>query len=121
EIEELLKIVEQYEAKGGRRSEQLIAQRIALLATSDDEREQALGQSLDLHYRNANVRVALSQEFLNRLMPHDERRDVPVRDRILGTPVRGIAETVTSGEVELIPDPEAWRVVLQVRGQAAAR
>jgi hypothetical protein len=78
---------------------------------------EALADLLDTHYRNANVRVAISSQFINRLLPEMEPIDEDVNDHILGTPVSGRSRTLNRLFVELIPDRLRWRMGLVARGQ----
>ena len=76
---------------------------------------------LDAHYRNSNLRVAITAELLNRLVPRQDPIEAPVRDRILGVPTHGWSRTTADLGVRLIPDPHRVRVALEVQGQVRAR
>ena len=48
-----------------------------------------LADTVNTHYRNANLRVAVSAELLNRLLPTPFSSDEYVRDTLLGARIRG--------------------------------
>ncbi|MBM4001134.1 MAG: hypothetical protein FJ297_16630 [Planctomycetes bacterium] len=75
-----------------------------------------LAQSIDTHYRNANIRIAVSGEFINRMLPSVQTIEEDVDDQILGTPVTGRSTTMAKLFVELIPDGMRWRMGLVARG-----
>ena len=79
----------------------------------------ALRQAVIHHYAAPNFRVALDEIFLTRLMPKAPSRTEPVRDVILGKPVRGrrVVEQITS--VDLTPDDDEICFDLTVDGQVS--
>ncbi len=76
---------------------------------------------LDENYRNSNLRMAISKEFFNRMVPKQDPIQAPVRDRILGVPTRGWSTTTADLGIQLIPDPHRVRLSLQVQGLVKAR
>ncbi|MGI9456771.1 MAG: hypothetical protein ACR2NU_09425 [Aeoliella sp.] len=120
-IAELLALVERYEAGGRVDDAHQLADQIVRLAASPDARRRALAESMAIHYRNANARLALSSEMIERCLPEDAPRTEPVQDRVLGTPVRGHATTFTRKRIALVPDPQAWRLALLLEGRAASQ
>ncbi len=79
-----------------------------------------LAQRLETNYRNANVRFALSEKLLKRLLPGASLTTDPVRDEILGHPTRGTSMTSTTVDVKLVPDGQRLRVELEASGQVLA-
>lgn len=96
---------------------QALVEHWQVLAHSPWEQCTRLAQAFDSHYRNANIRVAISGELINRLLPPVQAIEEDVDDHILGTPVVGRSRTVTRLFVELIPDRMRWRLGLEARGQ----
>lgn len=80
----------------------------------------ALADAVDAHYRNANVRIAVTDDMLNRFMPGEHAEVRPVRDRIAGTPVRGRSHTYAESRVELEPDTGTLRLELETDGTVAS-
>ncbi len=90
-----------------------------LLALQGDSARE-LASHLDTHYRNANLRVAVSSELANRLVPQPGRIDAPVRDTVVNVPVRGHSSTFTKLSVLFVPDPQRIRIGLEAHGTVAA-
>ncbi len=116
EGEELLALVERYEANGraedGRRLAELRNELAHSAAPSDNE----LGRRIESHYRNANVRVALSAQLINRLLPEQKTVEAPVNDTILGSPIHGRSTTSTQLNVRLLPNPRTWQFAFEAAG-----
>jgi len=68
------------------------------------------------YYRNANFRIAVSEDLINRFVPALHQYAEAVNDTILGAKVRGSNSTRTRFDVKLLPDPEAIRIGLLARG-----
>jgi len=79
----------------------------------------ALRQAVIHHYAAPNFRVALDEIFLTRLMPEAPSKTEPLRDVILGKPVRGrrVVEQITS--VDLTPDADEICFDLTVDGHVS--
>jgi hypothetical protein len=91
-----------------------------LLRWSQSQTVQELGQRLDAYYRNANVRVSISKQLIQRLAPPPERTSVGVDDVILGARTVGCSETLTRLQVKLVPSPSRWRFELEARGEVSS-
>jgi len=76
---------------------------------------------LEVNYRNSNLRLAVSAELVNRLVPKQPPMEAPVRDRILGVPTRGTSTTTAELGVRLIPDTRHLRFALEAKGLINAR
>lgn len=108
--------LEAYEASRSARLARTIRREQQQLAESGDSQQRVLADRIEQNYRNANVRLALSAELLERFVSDQSAESSPVRDRIVGTPVRGQSLTTTDNRVKLHPDPERWRVDLESDG-----
>ncbi|MFN6128379.1 MAG: hypothetical protein ACK5AC_12160 [Planctomycetota bacterium] len=73
--------------------------------------------AINTHYRNANVRMSVSEAFLNRLMPRGQVTTHPVKQRILGADTHGASRAQTDLALDLVPDPQAWRLRIKLDGQ----
>jgi hypothetical protein len=87
------------------------------LAWSAAEPDRQLAHELDEHYRNANIRLALTAEFLNRLAPEQPVANGVVNDNILGAAVHGTSTTNTQLTVKLIPDPLRVHLWIEAQGK----
>ncbi len=117
---ELLEHVEQYELSGRVSDARLLADDCLNLRYAPDENCRQVAKSLTTRYRNANLRVAVTAELLNRLMPARDPEVAPVRDRVLGMPVYGQSRTSTKVSVMLLPDQRRIRLALLIDGEVAA-
>lgn len=90
------------------------------LAQSSDPQRRELARSVETHYRNANIRASLTEDLLNRLIPQQKMEIAPVRDTVMGLPVRGESMTSTDVALRLVPDPNRVRMALEVTGEVAA-
>lgn len=117
----LLAHLERYERTRTAGDARLIARDYGRLASADAEAERALATRLAMHYRNANLRFAVSESLLNRLMPEHDPEYAPVNDIVLGVAAQGQRATSTDMQVRLIPDPHRARLALDVRGQIYSR
>ncbi len=87
-------------------------------ATSPEAVE--LAATINAYYRNANIRLAISDTLINRLIPEVDARVEPVRQRILGADVRGQSHVDSQLAVRLIPSPSSWRMQLETSGRVRA-
>jgi hypothetical protein len=113
----LLEQLERYEHGGMAGDGRQLAQVWRELSQSSDEDLRRLADQLDAYYRNANVRVAVSAELLNRLMPEQKPEYGPVRETVLGTPVFGRSLRAAEASVRLLPDQNQARLALEVTGE----
>jgi hypothetical protein len=120
-VDQLLREVEQYESQPTAANGELLAIRLAQLSQSGSAGRQELSEALSDQYKNANARIALTDDLVNRFLPRGQAKVEPVSDRVLGTPVSGRAITETSASVTLLPDPNAWRLGLEITGNAQSQ
>jgi hypothetical protein len=86
-------------------------------STPDPSVYQPTVQAIKTHYRNANLRVAVRGDLINRVVPAISRYAEQVNDTILGAQVHGQNSTSTAISISLIPDPQRIRLKLNARGQ----
>jgi len=113
----LLAHIEQYEFSQLASDAALVADDLRSLrwAQHDESLDDDIRQ-LETHYRNANVRVVLRGELINRMVPQPGRIDAPVRDTVINVPVRGNSSTFTELSVKLVPDERRIRLGLEAHG-----
>lgn len=119
--EQILAHLEAYESEGGADNARLLAADLHQLAWSPSVDLQNYGRQLEQSYRNANLRMVVSEELLSRMMPPQPPVDEPVRVTILGAPTRGRSHTETDTTARLIPDPHRLRFLVEARGRVTAR
>jgi hypothetical protein len=120
DLEVLAKAIEAQEARGGELYARRIAADARLLSLASEPAAIGVADAIDRFYRAPNVRVAISDAFLERMIPRPPALAEPVRDTIAGADVAGHSVTDTDIRVLLIPDPEHWRIGLEVSGHVAS-
>lgn len=118
---QLLAHLERYEQSRTPADARRVARDYRRLAAAEAEAEQALAGRVAVHYRNANVRFAVSERLLNRLMPEQDPEYAPVNDIVLGVAAYGQRATSADMQVRLIPDPHRAHLALDVRGRVYSR
>ncbi len=113
---QLLANLEQFETKPTSRANAAVADIVQALRHADQPNQQLVAQVLNDHYRNANIRLAISSELIQRLVPTGEQQVRPVRQRILGAETSGDSAIQTQLKVNLVPDPSSWNIDLEVLG-----
>ena len=116
EGEELLALLERFEANGRADDARRLAEFHDELSRSAVPADNELGRRLESHYRNANLRIVLSAQLINRLLPEQKTMEAPVNDTILGTPIRGRSTTSTQLNVRLLPNQRTWQLTLEAAG-----
>jgi hypothetical protein len=117
---QLLRHLERYEQSGLAGDGGLLAKDSQYLALSPAGSYRKLASAVEMRYRNANLRLAVSGELLNRLLPPRAAEYAEVDDTVMGLPVRGRSMTSTSLGVRLLPDPARALLALEITGQVSA-
>ncbi|MBN1591316.1 MAG: hypothetical protein JW888_17520 [Pirellulales bacterium] len=117
---DLLDALEQYERTGRASDARRLADDLLWLGIRSEGPAKDLHRSMAMHYRNANLRMVLSESLLNRLIPERLPEYQHVRDTILGNPVQGESLTATEVGIRLIPDSHRIRLALEITGEVAA-
>jgi hypothetical protein len=94
---------------------QIVEAQLALQSSADGL-DRNLADAVEQHYRNANVRFAVTKEMLNRFVSEQQNESRPVHDRIAGTPVRGQSETLSESRIRLEPAAGRWQVGIEAGG-----
>ena len=115
---EVIWAIEAYEANPNREH----ANRLILLiqrwqSAPDRELYLPVVDAIATYYRNANFRVAISEDLINRFVPAFRQYAERVDDKILGAEVTGRSSTRSNLAVKLIPDPKGIRLGFLAAGQ----
>lgn len=94
-----------------------IAGAVQTLRFADSKQANSVADAINTYYRNANVRLAISQPMLNRLLPTMDPRSVPVKTQLFGSRVRGISRIESDLEIELEPSADKWSMKLKTLGK----
>lgn len=121
DCEDWLSLIEEFEESSrpmdGRN---LLRLRNALDGMPGESADQ-LAAWFDDTYRNANFRITISEQLLNQLLPAQQVREQPVRERVLGLLSRGWSRTSTELRIRLDPGPGRLACVLEAQGSIFAR
>ncbi|WP_442505120.1 hypothetical protein SH528x_003895 [Novipirellula sp. SH528] len=93
-----------------------IAEAVQTLRHADNPVAVEVATAIDTYYRNANVRMAISQQMLQRMLPTIAPQSIPVRTRMLGSRVRGMSHVQSALSIKLLPSPNHWQIDLQTTG-----
>jgi len=116
----LLRDVERFEETGLPADAARLAADLASLRFSPHQPQRDLARMMERYYRNANLRLTVHRDLIERLLPEKEPEDAPVREVILGVPVRGRSRIWTQMEVVLVPDDSRIRVELDITGEVSS-
>ncbi|MGQ9505253.1 MAG: hypothetical protein ACUVQR_10115 [Thermogutta sp.] len=116
----LLGTIETFEAKGLASDGAKVMNLYYRLSRSAEERSRWVGECLNYLYRNANIRIVMTEALLNRLVPQRPGEHRPVSETILNRPVYGSSLVRTSVAVRLIPDHGRARLGLVIRGEVSS-
>jgi hypothetical protein len=108
--------LEAYEQSRDPRLARQVVKGQRVLFSSPEPLDVSLADAVEQHYRNANVRIAITAEMLNRLVGQQRSEMRPVRDRIAGTPVRGQSHSHSESRVRLEPATGRWQMDVQSQG-----
>lgn len=86
------------------------------LKSSENTVDRTVAVAVEQHYRNANVRIAITAEMLNRLAGQTRNELQPVHDQIAGTYVRGQSNVRSETQVLLDPSANEWQLQLTAKG-----
>ncbi len=116
DYQSLLGLVEALESSPSASTERPLADIWNVLRFSSCDGHVKLADDLGMHYRNANIRFAATEELLNRFVPAVDVIQQPVCDEILGADVCGTSSTRTQLSVRLVPDKNRLGLRLEAQG-----
>ncbi len=96
-----------------------VASAVQSLRFAESREANRIADALNTYYRNANVRFAVTDELVQRLIPDVDAQIKPVRDRILGADVRGTSVVNSDLSLRLIPSDHSWKMSLENLGHVS--
>ena len=112
----LIEDLETLESDPVHRCSKTMAYAMQSLRFSEHPEQAAVAEAIGVHYRNANLRLAVSEEFINKMMPKQTVIERPVRQSILGADTRGASQVITKLKVDFLQDANALKVALNLEG-----
>ncbi len=119
-VAELLRDVERYEWTRLPTDARRLAVDCQNLSVSPSEARRLLAARVDAHYRNANLRISIAEEFLNDLIPEQKLEYSQINETVTGRPVQGNSLMEKKLAVCMLPDPQHARLALEVTGDIAS-
>ena len=98
-----------------------VAEAVQNLRFSDSDQAATVATTINDYYRNANLRMAVSVDLLNQLLPDVPSRTTPIRQTIVGLPVRGTGVVQSDLGIQLVPAQGAWNLLLNTDGSIDGR
>ncbi len=120
DMHDLLHKLEEFERKPYTRYATYVTEIWSALRWSILTEYNHLASLIDIHYRNANVRISVTEDFVNRMIPAVQAVRSPVREKILGADVSGQSHSQMKMKVDLMNDPDEIRLRMQADGNLAA-
>ena len=117
----LIEDLETLESDPVHRCSKNLADAMQSLRFSEHIEQAAVAHAIGVHYRNANLRLAVSEEFINRMMPKQSIMEKPVRQNILGADTRGTSKVLTKLRVDFIKDASALKLALYLEGDISSK
>jgi len=112
----LLRRLERFELHNDGLSAKHLARSLAAVKWSLSD-AQELNKAIDTHYRNSNLRIAISSSLINRLLPDPQVEKREVVDEILGAEVFSRSRILNRLRLKLLPDRRRWRLSLEAEGE----
>jgi hypothetical protein len=113
--------LEEYELTGRPSVGRQVLADTRLLRYAPEAPARHLAQAIESNYRVANLRMVISDDLLQRMMPKQDPRHQRIRQEIMGMEARGNTTTTSNLKIEFVPDEHRLRFVMQVTGMIHAR
>ena len=94
-----------------------VANTFQVIRWSLDENVAGLGSMLEERYRGGNIRIRISEGFINRLIPAETQVSAPIEDKVLGALVEGTSDTTSRLKIQLLEDDGRWVIGLDAQGE----
>lgn len=120
DVSQVLRYIEQFELSPRQTEARLVAAACRALADSPLPGQRQLGRRIEVHYRNANLRFAISEKLLNRMLPARPPETAAVNEMVQGVPTVGQSVITSDVAVRLLPDPTRVRMALEINGEVSS-
>jgi hypothetical protein len=94
-----------------------IASAAQALRFADSPAAVKVSEGINTHYRNANVRFAITERFIERMIPAIEPMRMPVNTRMMGARVSGVSKIESKFDIDLKPANDRWLLKLKANGR----
>jgi len=121
ELVRLLDAVERFELSTTPEDAAVAARAAGVLEATGHPGAAGLAKAVRDHYLAANVRLAIHQLFLEKLLPEASVTTGPVDDVVLGRKVRGTRTVQRTTTIRFVPDADELCFDLEVHGDVESR
>lgn len=121
EVAALLVALERFESSRDPTDARAVREATRLVAAAQLATAAGIDRAVQDHYLSPNVRIAVNEQFVERLLPETTVTTSPLHDYVLGRQVRGTKTVEQSTTVRLTPHPSEIRLELLVSGAVASR
>ncbi len=121
EMSQLLDALERFEQASTPAVAASVTTAVAAIKKTSFTRAKDLVKAVGDHYLAPNVRVAVHQHFVERMLPDATVESGPMQDFVLGKKVRGTRTIEQSTSVRFVPDVDEIRFELLVSGEVDSR
>jgi hypothetical protein len=121
EVARLLDAIERYESDPTTSDALVVRTSLGSIGGFYPSAAHALVRAVEDHYAAPNVRVAVHQQFMEKLMPGATVDTAPFQDVVMGREVRGTRRVERTTTLRLVPDDDEICFNLEVHGDIASR
>ncbi len=121
DVGRLLESLERYEASCGAAEAAVVKEALRTIEASSLAGAAAVVRAVTDHYLSPNMRLAVHQTFVEKLMPEPEETTGPVNEIINGRQVRGTRTVTRTTTVQFVPDHDEIAMLLEIQGDIASR
>jgi hypothetical protein len=121
EISRLLDGIERFELGTSPADATLVKSSLGSICGFYPSASRAVARAVEDHYLAPNVRIAVHQEFLEKLLPGATVETAPFQDTVAGREVRGTRTVERTTTLRLVPDEDEICFNLEVHGDIASR
>ncbi|MEI7782681.1 MAG: hypothetical protein WCJ18_12255, partial [Planctomycetota bacterium] len=121
ETARLLDSLERFESSLAPADAAMVVAALAAIESSAHTGAQGVAKSVRDHYLSANVRIAVHQQFLEKMLPETTVNTGPVDEFVMGRKVRGTRTVERSTTLRFTPDSDEICFDLEIHGDVASR
>jgi len=121
EIARLLHALERFEIEPSAADALVVKTALASVSGFYPTAARGLMRSVEDHYAAPNVRIAVHQQFMEKLLPGATVDTAPFQDVVMGREVRGTRRVERTTTLRLVPDDDEISFNLEVHGDIASR
>jgi hypothetical protein len=121
DVGRLLESLERYEASCGAADAAVVKEALRTIEASSLAGAAAVVRAVTEHYLSPNMRLAVHQTFVEKLLPEPEETTGPVNEIINGRQVRGSRTVTRTTTVRFVPDHDEIAMLLEIQGDIASR